>query len=50
MLSLGQGNVPLFRDVAGCLEAMVVVLGEEEGKERGGGGGRGGWRTVLVTV
>jgi len=43
MLSLGQGNVPLFRDLLGCLEGMLVVLGEEEGgREEGGGGGKEG--------
>jgi len=46
MLSLGQGNVPLFRDVVGCLEAMLVVLGEEEGgKEGEEEGGRNGGRS-----
>lgn len=35
MLSMGQGNVPLFRDLAGCLQGLLVVLGEG-GKEEGG--------------
>jgi len=56
MLSLGQGNVPLFRDLLGCLEGMLVVVGEEEeggmegGKEGGGEGGRSAFREIIPSL